>query len=167
MMDGRYTVYARTLTFLLNGDEVLLIRHSPNAQIFPDLYNGVGGHIERGEDVLSAARREVREETGLDVPNLTLHCVLHVDEGSDRPGVMVFIFVGHTREHDVTDTREGTLHWTPLTRISELNLIPDLPPLLSRILARPPGAAPLFARSTIPSDPDDGSWEIKFVSDSS
>ena len=166
-MDGRYTVYARTLTFLLDGDEVLLIRRPPNAKIFPGLYNGVGGHIERGEDVLSAACREVREETGLDVPNLTLHCLLHVDEGSDRPGVMVFIFVGHTQERDVTDTREGTLHWTPLARISKLNLLPDLPPLLTRILARPYGAAPFFARSTIPSDPDNASWEIQFVPDSS
>ena len=165
-MDGRYTVYARTLTFLLNSEEVLLIRRSPNAQIFPGLYNGVGGHIERGEDVLSAAHREVHEETGLDVPNLSLHCLLHVDEGTDRPGVMVFIFVGHTQERDVTDTREGTLHWTPLTRISELNLLPDLPPLLSRILARPPCTAPFFARSTILSDPDGESWEIQFVSDS-
>ena len=80
---------------------------------------------------------------------------------------MVFIFVGHTQERDVADTREGSLHWTPLTRISKLNLLPDLPPLLSRILALPRGAAPIFARSTISSNPDGDSWEIKFVSDNS
>jgi 8-oxo-dGTP diphosphatase len=58
-MEGRYTVYPRTLTFLLQGGDVLLIQRSPNARLFPGLFNGVGGHVERGENVLSAARREV------------------------------------------------------------------------------------------------------------
>jgi len=60
-MEDRYTLYPRTLVFLFNQDQVLLIRRSPNAQLFPGMYNGVGGHVERGEDVLTAARREVRE----------------------------------------------------------------------------------------------------------
>jgi NADH pyrophosphatase NudC (nudix superfamily) len=63
-MEGRYTAYPRTLTFLLQGgDDVLLIQRSPNARLFPGLFNGVGGHVERGENVLSAARREVHRCT--------------------------------------------------------------------------------------------------------
>ncbi len=50
-----YTVYPRTLVFLIRGDEVLLIRRHAGARLFPGLFNGVGGHMERGEDVLSAA----------------------------------------------------------------------------------------------------------------
>ena len=159
-MTERYAVYPRTLTFLLDGDDVLLIQRSPDAPLFPGLYNGVGGHVERGEDLLSSARREVREETGLDVPDLALRCLLHVDEGPGRPGVLVFVFVGQAGRRDVTTPDEGTLHWVPLSRLHELALLPDLPPLLAHILALPPGAAPLFARSTIPPA---GGWEIQFI----
>ncbi len=158
-MTERYAVYPRTLTFLLDGDDVLLIQRSPGARLFPGVYNGVGGHVERGEDVLSSARREVREETGLDVPELALRCLLHVDEGAGRPGVLVFVFVGQAGRRDVTASSEGTLHWVPLARLHELNLLPDLPPLLARLLSLPPGAAPLFARSTIPPA---GGWAIHF-----
>jgi hypothetical protein len=49
----------------------------------------------------------------------------------------------------------------PLSRLHELALLPDLPPLLARILALPTGAAPLFARSVIP--PAGGAWEIHFI----
>jgi 8-oxo-dGTP diphosphatase len=160
-MTERYVAYPRTLTFLLDGDDVLLIRRSPDAPLFPGLYNGVGGHVERGEDLLSSARREVHEETGLDVPDLALRCLLHVNEGPSRPGVLVFVFVGRPGRRDVTASSEGTLHWVPLSRLHKLALLPDLPPLLERILALPSGAAPLFARSTIP--PADGAWEIDFI----
>ncbi len=158
---ARYTLYPRTLTFLLRGDEVLLIQRAQDARLFPGMYNGVGGHVERGENVLSAARREVREETGLNVPNLALRCLLHVDEGMDRPGVLVFVFVGHTRQRDVTHSSEGTLHWVPLAGIGDLELLPDIPELLERVLALAPSAPPVFAQSTISEERD--SWEINFV----
>ena len=111
------------------------MQRSSHADLFPGMFNGVGGHVERGEDILSAARREVREETGLDISDLSLRCVLHVDEGTDRPGVLVFVFVGYTEERGVVESSEGTLHWVPLAHINQLNLMPDLPPILKRLRA--------------------------------
>jgi 8-oxo-dGTP diphosphatase len=160
-MKDRYMAYPRTLTFLLNGEDILLIRRSPDAHLFPGMFNGVGGHIEQGENVLSAAQREVHEETGLDVPNLMLRCLLHVDEGANRPGVLVFVFVGHVQQREVIESSEGTLHWVLLERIEKLNLMPDLPPILSRILATPTSMSPIFAHSSI--SPDGKNWEIHFT----
>jgi 8-oxo-dGTP diphosphatase len=159
-MTDRYTVYPRTLTFLLNAGDVLLIQRSQGARLFPGLYNGVGGHVERGEDVLSAACREVREETGLDTPDLRLRCLLHVNEGAGQPGVLVFVFLGHTQQRDVVESGEGTLHWVPLSQVGKLNLLPDLLPLLTKILERPDDMCPTFARSTISADSN--TWEIHF-----
>ena len=160
-MNDPYTVYARTLTFLLNGDDVLLIQRSRGARLFPGMFNGVGGHVERGEDILSAARREVLEETGLYVPKLMLRCLLHVDEGADRPGVLVLVFVGRAKQRRVTESSEGTLHWVPVARIGELNLLPDLPQLLMKVLTLPADAAPIFAHSIISSTSN--TWEIHFT----
>lgn len=45
--------------------EYLLIRRSPDEQIFPNLWQMVTGYIEQGESAAEAAAREMREETNL------------------------------------------------------------------------------------------------------
>ncbi|MEX1248597.1 MAG: NUDIX domain-containing protein, partial [Anaerolineales bacterium] len=62
---SRYKFIPRVLVFLTRGDEVLLIKRGADRPVFPNLYNGLGGHVERGESVMAAARREVEEESGL------------------------------------------------------------------------------------------------------
>jgi len=61
----RYMLIPRTLIFLTRGDKILLIKGAANKRLWANLYNGIGGHIEPGEDILSAARRELKEETNL------------------------------------------------------------------------------------------------------
>ncbi|MEV4197410.1 NUDIX domain-containing protein [Micromonospora globbae] len=39
-------------------------RRSPDRRLFPNCWDVVGGHLEPGEDVEAALRREVTEETG-------------------------------------------------------------------------------------------------------
>ncbi|MER7894196.1 NUDIX domain-containing protein [Micromonospora sp. NPDC094482] len=45
-------------------------RRSPERRLFPDCWDVVGGHLEPGEDVEAALRREVTEETGWTVAEL-------------------------------------------------------------------------------------------------
>lgn len=49
---------------ITRGDEVLLVRHTYGERGAWDL---PGGGIKRGEEPLAAARREMREELGLDI----------------------------------------------------------------------------------------------------
>lgn len=143
---GRYTVVPRVLCFLVDGDEVLLLKGAPGKPLWAGLYNGVGGHMEPQEDPYRAAQREIREETGLEVSELYLRGVLHVAL-SQGPGVLVFCFVGRAPSRDVRPSREGALEWVPLARVSELPLVEDLPLLLPRLLGARPGDPPFFARS--------------------
>jgi 8-oxo-dGTP diphosphatase len=43
---------------------VFIQRRSPTRKLFPDTWDIVGGHLEPGESVDDALRREVEEETG-------------------------------------------------------------------------------------------------------
>ncbi|MBL8118637.1 MAG: NUDIX domain-containing protein, partial [Anaerolineae bacterium] len=80
---GRWLTIPRTLCFVMNGSDVLLMKRSPHKKIFPNRYNGVGGHIERNEDPLSSARREILEETGLEVHDLQLRAVYNIDANQE------------------------------------------------------------------------------------
>ena len=152
MVADRYTVHARTLVFLLDGNDVLLVRRPQRAHLFAGFYNGVGGHIERGEDVLSSAMREVREETGLEMARLSLRGVYSIarsqyrdsGEAEGEPGALVFIFVGHTDERQVQASDEGELVWVALEQLHEVDLVPDLHELLPRLLSRTDEEGPLF-----------------------
>jgi 8-oxo-dGTP diphosphatase len=132
--------------FLRHGGDVLLLKGAPDKRLWAGLYNGIGGHVERDEDPLTAARREIREETGLEVEELRLGGIVHVclPQG---PGVLLFLFTGQAPSREVRPSAEGALEWVDPARIAGLPVVEDLPVLLPRLLEAGPGAPPFFARS--------------------
>jgi len=141
---GRYQAVIRVLVFLRNGNDVLLLKGAPDKRIWANLYNGVGGHVEVDEDIYSAARREVMEETGLAVNELALKAVVNIDAGSRELGILMFAFVGSIDRRDTVASVEGTLQWIPVDELSEYNLVEDLNWLLPRILHLPADAEPMY-----------------------
>jgi 8-oxo-dGTP diphosphatase len=141
---ARYQVVPRTLCFVLHQGDVLLLKGAPTKRIWANRYNGLGGHLERGEDVLSATLREVREEAGLEVHDVRLVAVVHADAGDSQLGILFFIFTARSENKAVVASTEGTLEWHRADTLPASDMAPDLPVILPRLLALPPGAAPLF-----------------------
>ncbi len=149
--EGRWLVIPRTLCFVTHGDDVLLLRRAAHKRVYPGLYNGVGGHLERDEDPLTGAVREVQEETGLDLRDVRFCGAIHVDAGASN-GILVFVFQAEAASRDLASTDEGTLEWVPRSRLADFALVEDLPLLLDIVLDSKPGRAPFFAHTSYTHD---------------
>ena len=142
---SRYQLIPRTLIFITRGESVLLLKGSSQKRLWGGLYNGVGGHVEQGEDVLSAARRELAEETGLVPDDLWLVGVVTVDTGQEI-GIGLYVMKGNSDSGDPLSSEEGELEWVPYAEIQEKNLVEDLPVLLPRVLKVEKNDPPFSAR---------------------
>lgn len=142
---GRWLTIPRTLCFVRNGDAILLMKRAPHKRIFPNRYNGLGGHIERDEDPYTGAEREIMEESGLVVTDLQLRSIHNIDVG-DETGIILFVFTANCATRDITvESPEGTLEWVPINQLENYDLVEDLPIILPRILAMTEDHAPLYA----------------------
>ena len=142
----RYLAVPRTLVFLTSAnpttgaDEMLLLKGAAHKRLWAGKYNGLGGHVEAGEDIHSAAVREVWEEAGIAVERLTLRGVVNIDAGYDehgqRPGVLMFVFVGAVADRALWASAEGAPEWVEIGKLQE-PLVDDLYELLPRALTGP------------------------------
>ncbi len=142
--EDRYMLIPRTAIFLRRGESYLLLRGAPGKKRWAGKYNGLGGHVERGEDIKSAARRELQEEAGLDA-NLDLCGTVVVDAGAR--GVCLYVFTGETDAREVRASAEGRPEWIEYERVGELQVVEDLPAMLARVHAWRKGDPPFSARS--------------------
>ncbi|MGQ9521386.1 MAG: NUDIX hydrolase [Anaerolineae bacterium] len=137
-------VIPRVLCFITHGDDVLLLHGAPNKRLWANRYNGIGGHLEPGEDVYAAARREIREEAGIPITELRLRGIIHVAPEGDEPGVLLFVFTARALSRDVQASAEGQPVWVARDQIGALDVVEDVPVVLKWALNMKPDD-PIFA----------------------
>jgi 8-oxo-dGTP diphosphatase len=117
-----YTPILGTLGYILDRktNKVLMIHR--NARANDDhlgKYNGLGGKLERDEDIVSGMKRELREEAGIEVTAMTLRGSVNWPgfgkNGEDWLG-FVFLIDGWLGEPPSRND-EGALEWIDLNRM--------------------------------------------------
>jgi 8-oxo-dGTP diphosphatase len=94
-------------------------------------YTLPGGHVESGESFVDAVKREMREETGLDIINPKLVGIKQFPIDGGRYIVLLFKVVEFTGE--VISSEEGQMEWIDRNRISEIEAVNDLEELIEVI----------------------------------
>lgn len=94
---------------IFGNDKVLIIKENKPTAV--DKWNFPSGHIEYGEDILYSARREVKEETGLDVKLIGTTGVYNFISNTNNQ-VILFHFIGEVtggtlnlEEDEITDSK--------------------------------------------------------------
>ena len=114
-----------TLCYVRQDDHTLMIhRVKKENDMHAGKWNGLGGKFEPGETPEECAIREIYEESGLSVKNLTLKGIVtfpgfYIDEDW-----YTFLFVIEDFEGELIDSPEGHLQWIPDNKLLSLNLWP-------------------------------------------
>ena len=123
--DPRHRPVVGTLGYILSPDrkKVLLVHRifrKNDDQI--GKYNGVGGKLERNEEIFEGMAREIREETGLEVKRMRLRgTIAWADFGPKVEDWLGFVFVvDEFSGEPYTENEEGTLRWEDVNRMDEL-----------------------------------------------
>ena len=106
------------LCYIENSDKEILMLHRVKKE--KDQHEGKwvapGGKVEYNESPLDAVKREVKEETGLDISNVLLRGIITFPENNISPfGDLWYVFVYYTKnfDGDIIDSDEGKLEWIP------------------------------------------------------
>ncbi|MFN2151842.1 MAG: NUDIX hydrolase [Anaerolineales bacterium] len=107
-----------------NGKTLMIHRIKKENDMHAGKWNGLGGKLEAGETPEECALREIWEEAGITVKNLTLRGLITFPGFSDDEDWYAFLFIANYDEGELIDSPEGDLRWIPNDKLLELNLWP-------------------------------------------
>jgi 8-oxo-dGTP diphosphatase len=122
-----YTPILATLGYVFSPDgrRVLLIHRNARAgDLHIGKYNGLGGKLDAGEDIVAGLRREIREEAGIECGTIQLAGTISWP-GFGKQGEDWFGFIFRVLTYSGTPldaNHEGTLEWVDIERVHSLPL---------------------------------------------
>ncbi|HEX6988085.1 MAG TPA: NUDIX hydrolase [Bacillota bacterium] len=122
---------------LIENDAVLLVRRG--SEPFRGSWGLPGGAVELGETVVEALRRELREETHLEIEVgrlITYKDAVGRDAVTGRVGhhyVILFFTARRVGGHLQAGSDAAEVRWVDRDELKRLPLVPDLPALLDLV----------------------------------
>lgn len=95
---------------------------------------GVGGKTNFDEDINASCIREVKEETGLDVPDVTLKGVIKTVLAEKDSSWILFVYTANRFNGSLINCDEGELTWVGYDEIYSQNIIGFIKKILPYVL---------------------------------
>ena len=116
-----YAPVVGVLGYVLHPDRrrVLMVLRNREADTHRGMFNGLGGKLEDGEDVLACLHRELMEEAGIRVTAARLRgTVKWPGFGADGENWLGFVFLVDAFTGEVPQRNDdGPLQWVPIDRL--------------------------------------------------
>jgi isopentenyl-diphosphate delta-isomerase type 1 len=117
-----------------NGNKVLLQKRSLEKDTFPGYWTiSAGGHVSLGESYLEAAKRELKEELGIE-PNLKLLGKKLFDTGIEQEYSTVFEAEYDRDDFNLDATEVIDVRWVEINKLSEFIEKNDVTPSAKKSL---------------------------------
>lgn len=112
-----------TLCYVRRDRQTLMIHRIKKANdMHQGKWNGLGGKLDPGETPEECARREILEESGLTVGELSLRGILTFPGFANDDDWYAFVFTASACQGELIDPEEGSLAWIDNQHLLDLNL---------------------------------------------
>lgn len=122
------TVELTVLCLIQNGNRILLqnrVKDDWHGYALP------GGHVENGESFVDAVKREMKEETGLEIENPKLAGVKQFPIDNGR--YVVLLFKANNFSGELVASDEGNMEWIDIGSLDKIKTVDDLLDLIKVI----------------------------------
>lgn len=121
--------------FVRKNGKYLMLKRDASKKILPNIWIAPGGKLERNEGLFEACRREVKEETGLEIKNLKLKAIGNAYNISAGQEIFFHLFVADYESGEINPENDiGELEWLTPEEIYKLdNLLAEFHEVLPYI----------------------------------
>jgi 8-oxo-dGTP diphosphatase len=122
--------------FIRKDGKYLMMKRSADKKYAPNKIHPYGGKVDKNENPLDAAIREVKEEAGVDIKNVRLEAViLELTDEKDLPvNWLIFYFSADYAGGEVKKTEEGKAVYLTDEEIKKSDLFPSVKKAINNIL---------------------------------
>lgn len=105
--------------FIVNENKILLVKRRSNDVQMPGIWEVPGGRLENGENPVSGLKREVMEETGLEIEVVVPFNVNHFTR-SDGQTITMLVYLCKALSTEVTLSEEHPeFEWVEFSKVRE------------------------------------------------
>lgn len=131
-MDRTENTELTTMCMISDGTKILV--QDRNKQDWPGI-SFPGGHVEHGESFVAAVKREVKEETGLEIENPVL-CGIKQWPNEAGARYIVLFFKANNFSGELRSSEEGRVFWIERDELTQYRLATDFLDMV-RIMENP------------------------------
>jgi 8-oxo-dGTP diphosphatase len=112
--EGRFLVAVGAMIEHAESGRILLLKRSENIAFLPGVWEDIGGRLKQFEEPEDALRREVREESGLEIEiirPINIFHLFHGERNADNEMIIITYWCRSHSDHVVLSQEHSEYRW--------------------------------------------------------